>query len=152
MKKSFFPRVPGPSPLEIFASRVVRFEESDPMNVMWHGRYPSFLEDAREVMGEKFGISYAHFNKNSIALPIKIMHFDYCLPLYYGDQCTIKLILHWSDAARINIEYEILNPNNQIATKAYTVQLMVDFSGNLVLNPPEFYKTFRKKWEEGEFC
>ena len=36
----------------------VRFSEVDMMNVVWHGAYPLYLEDAREAFGEKYGLSY----------------------------------------------------------------------------------------------
>ena len=36
----------------------VRFSEVDMMNIVWHGSYPLYLEDAREAFGEKYGLSY----------------------------------------------------------------------------------------------
>ncbi len=151
MRSFFSPKmIDGPKPLEVAVPRIVRFEECDPLNIMWHGRYASFLEDAREEIGRKYDISYNRFKNNGIALPIKIMHIDYCYPLHYQEKCRINLFLHWSDAARINIEYKIYNNEMELTTRAYTVQLMVDFAGQLMLNPPQFYKEFRARWEAGE--
>ena len=33
----------------------VRFSEVDIMNVVWHGSYPLYFEDAREAFGKKYG-------------------------------------------------------------------------------------------------
>ena len=41
---------PAPLPLTCTVPREVRFEEVDALNVVWHGRYPSYFEDARVAM------------------------------------------------------------------------------------------------------
>lgn len=35
-----------------------RFSEVDSMNIVWHGSYPLYFEDAREAFGEKYGLGY----------------------------------------------------------------------------------------------
>ena len=32
----------------------IRFSEVDSMNVVWHGSYPLYFEDAREEFGRKY--------------------------------------------------------------------------------------------------
>ena len=46
--------------IELKASKEVeiRFSEVDSMNVVWHGSYPLYFEDAREAFGKKFGLAY----------------------------------------------------------------------------------------------
>ena len=36
----------------------IRFSEVDSMNVVWHGSYPLYFEDAREAFGRKYGLSF----------------------------------------------------------------------------------------------
>ena len=36
----------------------VRFSEVDSMNVVWHGSYALYFEDAREAFGAKYGLEY----------------------------------------------------------------------------------------------
>lgn len=36
----------------------VRFSEVDSMNVVWHGSYPLYFEDAREAFGKKYDFGY----------------------------------------------------------------------------------------------
>lgn len=62
MMKPYFPAREGdPPPLRAQIKRQVRFEEVDSLGIVWHGRYPSFVEDARDYLGEKYGISYVDF-------------------------------------------------------------------------------------------
>ena len=48
---------------ELKASKkfAIRFSEVDSMNVVWHGSYPLYFEDAREAFGEKYGLEYMGF-------------------------------------------------------------------------------------------
>ena len=71
------------------------------------------------------------FYKHKVVAPIKQMHFDYHRPLRYRESMTIEAIWHWSEAARINYEFIILDPNGQLATTGYTVQMMLDFERGL---------------------
>ena len=48
----------------------VRFSEVDMMNVVWHGSYPLYLEDARETFGIVHGISYNMYINENVFVPI----------------------------------------------------------------------------------
>jgi acyl-CoA thioester hydrolase len=140
----------APCPLECTVQRKVRFEEVDALGIVWHGRYPSYFEDGRGALGEKYGISYLEFHRNNIIAPIKAMHIDYHKPLTYPDIITIKAILHWSDAARLNIEYTITDNKGELMTTGYTIQLLLDLNKNLHMVLPPFYVEFCRKWKAGE--
>lgn len=36
----------------------IRFSEVDSMNIVWHGSYPLYFEDAREEFGQKYELGY----------------------------------------------------------------------------------------------
>ena len=151
MKRNHFGRDEhGIRPLTTIVSRRVRFEECDQLGIVWHGRYASFFEDARSSLGEKYGIGYMDFYRNRIVAPIKQIHVDYDRPLRFGQQFTIEATLHWSDAVRINLSYEIRDDGGVISTTGYTVQVMLDLDYNLLLVPPPFFDNFRRKWRSGE--
>jgi acyl-CoA thioester hydrolase len=152
MRKPYFPsRKDDPPPLGITVDRRVRFEETDPLGIVWHGRYASYFEDARSAAGEKYGIGYLDLHRNGIVAPIRIMHSDYHRPLRYPETFTIEGVFHWTEAARIDIEYIIRDKEGLLATTGYTVQIMLDVDGNLLLIPPLFYREFCEKWREGQF-
>ena len=150
MLKPYFPkREDEPLPLKVCVERTVRFEEVDALGIVWHGRYASYFEDARIALGKKYGIGYMDFYTHGVVAPIKIMHFDYHLPLQFQEKMTIKGILHWSDAARMNFEFTIRNGNGELATTGFTVQLMLDRNENILMIPPPFYEEFCNKWKSG---
>ena len=152
MRKSYFLSVKGgPSPLRIRVNRRVRFEEVDQLGIVWHGRYASFFEDARSAAGEKYGFGYPDFYEHEVIAPIRIMHTDFLLPLRFNETFEIEGALHWTEAARINIEYLIWNSDGRLSTTGYTVQVLLDKDQQLLLIPPPFYWDFREKWRAGEF-
>ena len=150
LKPYFKTQKDNPQPLSFTVERQVRFEEVDSLGIVWHGRYPSYLEDARGALGQNYGINYLDFHKYGVIAPIKKMHIDYHQPLTYPDVFTIEGILHWSDAARLNYEYIIRNEKGEVMTTGYTVQMMLDLEKNLYMVLPPFYENFCRRWKAGE--
>jgi len=151
MRKPYFPYKKGdPQPLRVQVERRVRFEEVDQLGMVWHGRYASYFEDVRSAAGERYGIGYMDFYNNRVVAPVRIIHMDFHHPLRFNETITIESILHWTEAARINIEYIILNSAGRLATTGYTVQVLIDGENNLLLIPPSFYREFREKWRQGQ--
>ena len=147
--KPYFKDQSGPTPIRETIRRRVRFEEADILGIMWHGRYPSYLEDGREDLGRRYGIGYLDFKAAGVALPIRTLHLDHFSPVRYGEEVAVETILHWHEAARINIEYTIRDGEGRLACTGYTIQMMVDFSHQLLLEAPPFYLEFQKRWREG---
>ena len=153
MSRAYFPAVPdAPPPLRVKVERQVRFEEVDPLNIVWHGRYPSFFEDARVAFGEKYGMGYMDCYDRGILTPIKKMHVDYFRPLRFQERFTIEGILHWSEAARLNFEFILRNLAGEVTTTGYTVQMMLDTSHNVMLIPPPYVREFLERWKAGELA
>ena len=151
MIKPYFPKTVNQiPPLRHTVTRKVRFEEVDPLGIVWHGRYASFFEDARTALDAAFGIGYMDFYLKGIFAPIKKMHVDYHLPLKFEEVFTIEAILHWTEAARINHEFIITNAEGRVATTGYTVQMMLDGNGDILVVPPPFYRDFCEKWKNGK--
>jgi acyl-CoA thioester hydrolase len=151
MIKPYFPREAAQPPsLQASRKRKVRFEEVDPLGIVWHGRYPSYFEDARVELGQKYGIGYMDFYQHGLVAPIKKLHIDYHIPLRYPEEITLEAILHWSEAARMDFEFIIRNNSGEIATTGYTVQMLVDLQENILVVKPSFYVEFCKRWKAGE--
>jgi len=153
MRKAYFRSQPeAPAPLRLSVERVVRFEEVDPLGIVWHGRYPSYFEDGRVLLGEQYGIGYMDFYHQGIVAPIKQLHVDYQKPLQFGERFSIEAILHWSDATRLNHEFILRNAAGEVTTSGYTVQMLMDTQHTLLLVPPPFYREFCERWQAGEIA
>jgi len=150
MTRPYFPaEAGGPDPLRITVSRQVRFEEVDPLGIVWHGRYPGYFEDARVALSDRYGIGYLDFYGQGVITPIRQLHVDYLLPLRFKDVFTIEGILHWTAATRINIEFILRDDTQAVTTTGFTVQLMLDTNGDTLLVPPASYQSFIDRWKRG---
>jgi len=125
----------------------VRFVETDPLGIVWHGNYIQYFEDGRESFGRKHGISYLDQKEHGYATPIVKSSTDHKLPLRYGDIATIKTIYIDNSAAKMVFRYEIYNQIDQLVCTGETVQVFVDKigEGDLSLNIPEFFMDWKKK-------
>lgn len=141
--------VPG---LQVRVERTVRFEEVDAVRIMWHGRYAGWLEDGREALGRRYGVSYADFLDHGVIVPVKLLQMDFCRPLRYGQTYAIYAELLWNEAAALDFNYYIKDLKGNITTTASTTQLMLDLEGNLLLEQPEFFRRFRERWREGRIA
>ena len=130
--------------------RKVRFEEVDPLGIVWHGRYASYLEDGRVAFGDKYDLSYVTMRREKFLAPIVQMHIDYHSPLRFDDEFTITARLVWSDAVRINFEYILENSAGMVTATGYTVQLLTNIDQNILLARPVFVEDLCHRWMKGE--
>lgn len=143
----YFP--PGEKPLltaECF--RRVQFDEVDALNIVWHGRYVSYFEQGRNEWGRKFGFRYEDMLENGFVMPIVQLHIDHCYPLQYDELIRIKTHCHWTEAAKLNLSYEIHAQNGSLAARGYTVQVYTDLKGKPLLLRPEFAEDFMQRWDD----
>lgn len=152
-KKSYFDRVPGaPDPISVEVKRRVRFNEADPMAVMWHGRYPLLFEEASEELGRRCGMSYEEYLEAGLRAPIISLHIDYFQPLFLAEEFTIRASLIWYEGARINTEFHVYKHDGSLATSGYTIQLFTDHrTGEPCMVSPEMLERCRNRWKSGEF-
>ena len=140
-------KTPSKSKLIEHTSQVrVRFVETDPLGIVWHGNYIQYFEDGRESFGREHGIAYLDQKEHGYATPIVKSSTNHKLPLRYGDIATIKTIYVDSPAAKMVFRYEIYNQNNQLVCTGETVQVFVDKigEGDLSLTIPEFFMEWKK--------
>lgn len=150
-KVKYFKTHPNaPAPLVHEIKRSVRFDELDPLAIVWHGNYASWFEEARVALGKKYGIGYLDFADNDMIIPLKKFHVDFSLPLKFDETYTVRAILHYNQAARLDFEFEIYDAAGALATSGYTVHMILDKKNNIQVVKPKFYEDFCKKWEAGE--
>lgn len=129
-----------------YTSRIrVRFVETDPLGIVWHGNYIQYFEDGREAFGRHHGISYLDQKEHNFSTPIVKSNSEHKLPLSYGDVATIKTIYVDSPAAKMMFRYEIYNPENELVCTGETVQVFVELGGEMSLTIPDFFLEWKKK-------
>lgn len=123
----------------------VRFSEVDSMNIVWHGSYSLYFEDAREEFGRKFGLEYLYMFEQGFYAPLVELHFSYKRPLTYGQSMRIEIAYRDTEAAKLIFDYTIYSPDNEVAATGYSVQVFLDRNYQLVWETPEFIKEWKVK-------
>lgn len=123
----------------------VRFNETDPLGIVWHGYYITYFEDGREAFGRKHGISYLDVHQHGFTTPIVKSECEHKLSLRYGDVARIETTILNTPAAKMIFRYKIFDVNNEIVCTGETIQVFLDQNGNLNLTPPPFYDEWKRK-------
>jgi acyl-CoA thioester hydrolase len=127
---------------------VVKFNEADPLGIVWHGHYIRYFEDGREAFGKRYGIAYLDFYHNGLAVPVVSVNCDYKKPLRYGDSVIVETTFINSPAAKLKFEYKIYESKsrNLVAT-GQSLQVFVNArTFALELTMPDFFEKWKKKW------
>jgi len=130
----------------------IRFSEVDSMGVVWHGHYAIYFEDAREAFGEKYGLEYLMMYDKGYFEPIVELTFKYKRVMIYGMKPEITITYRPCEAAKIVFDYEIRDTEtNEVVVTGHSVQVFMDRTTHqLVLNSPDFYEEWKKRWEVNE--
>jgi len=131
------------------ASKVldIRFSEVDSMNVVWHGSYMLYFEDAREEFGRKYQLEYMRMSDAGYYAPLVDMQFHYRRPITYGMHPRIDIIYRPTEAAKIVFDYEIHDSEtNELMASGHSVQVFMDKDYQLVWANPDFYVAWKKRW------
>ncbi|MDR1103543.1 MAG: acyl-CoA thioesterase [Tannerella sp.] len=125
----------------------VRFSEVDSMNIVWHGSYALYFEDAREAFGKTFGLSYQQYFANNCYAPLVELHFNYRQPLLHGQRARVDIVYRNVPAAKVIFDYEIhLLPDNSLVATGSSTQVFLDRDFQLLWSNPPFYEAWKKKY------
>src|SRR5690606_4818985 len=91
----------------------VRFNEADPLGIVWHGHYLRYFEDGREAFGNQYGLSYLDFYRNGLAVPVVSVQCDYKKPLRYGDKVIVETTWQPTPAAKLLFTYRVLESSSR---------------------------------------
>ena len=127
---------------------VVRFNEADPLGIVWHGHYVRYFEDGRESFGQQYSLSYLDIYKQGFTVPVVKVQCDYKKSLRYGDSMIIETVYTPCDAARLEFSYTLFNAaTREIVAKGSTVQVFLDRTNNLLqLTNPPFFEAWKQKY------
>ena len=124
----------------------IRFSEVDSMNIVWHGAYALYFEDAREAFGNKYGLGYLDIFSNGYYAPLVDLRFGYKKPLIYGAKARVEVAYRNTEAAKIIFDYRIIDLCDQSLTASgSSVQVFLDKNYRLVWGNPPFYEEWKHK-------
>lgn len=123
----------------------IRFNETDPLGIVWHGNYITYFEDGREAFGRQHGISYLDVFDKGFSTPIVKSTCEHKLSLRYGDVARIETTMVNTQAAKMVFRYTIFDAKNEIACTGETIQVFLNTKGEMLLNNPPFYEEWKCK-------
>jgi len=125
----------------------IRFSEVDSMQIVWHGSYALYFEDAREAFGNKYGLSYSFIYNNHCYAPLVELSFKYKRPLVYGMKPRIDITYRPSAAAKVVFDYEIVDDaTGEVFATGRSVQVFMDMNYQLLWDNPDFFVEWKKRW------
>lgn len=114
-----------------------QFYDVDPMDVVWHGNYARFLEQARCALLDSIGYNYPQMHASGYLWPIVDMRIKYVRPLRFAQEFVVTAtIVEFEN--RLKIDYKIRDKESgEVVTKASTIQVAVQAAtGELCLESP----------------
>lgn len=125
----------------------VRFNEADPLGIVWHGHYIRYFEDGREAFGNDHGIGYLDFYKKGYVIPIVSIQCDYKRSLKYGENVIVETIFMPCDAAKLKFEYKAYNAKTkQLVATGSSVQVFLEKENStLQLTNPPFFEVWKRE-------
>lgn len=121
----------------------VRYCETDKMGVVHHSNYAKYCEIARWEAFRHLGTSCKELEDKGYFFPVISMNFQFVKPALYDDEIKIITKLKELKGAKMFLEYELYNKNNELINKAETTLAVVKQENMLPCKPPlEIKKLF----------
>ncbi|USG62619.1 acyl-CoA thioesterase [Sneathiella marina] len=123
-----------------------QFYDLDPMEIVWHGNYARFFEQARCALLDKLNYNYHQMSESGFAWPIVDMRIKYVRPLRFPQSVKVTATLvEYENRLKINYLIQDMK-NNERLTKGYTIQVAIDRNTEeMMFQSPV---AFRQKVEE----
>ncbi len=148
-----FPEEAGYPALHASVSHRVGFSEVDPMGIVWFGRYTVFFEEASAVLRDACGLSHAAFYAAGIQPPVVSYEVEYLQPSRLDEPLRVTARLHATEAARLNMSYQVHGPDGALRVAARTVQVFMDVKNMTVcFAAPRIWTECLARWRRGEFA
>lgn len=127
----------------------VRFNEADPLGIVWHGHYIRYFEDGREAFGKKYGLGYLDFYKQGFIVPIVSINCNYKRSLRYGERVVVETKYIPCKAAKLKFEYILNNPDSgELVATGNTIQVFLSRDSSLLqLTNPPYFENWKNKYQ-----
>lgn len=124
----------------------VRFSEVDSIKMVWHGHYITYMEDAREAFGRKYGLEYMYIYDSGYLAPMFDIKMRYHQTATVDDVLLVTITCRPTKGAKLVFDYEIRKESdNALVFTAESTQLFTNHQGELEPSCPPFLAEWKKK-------
>jgi acyl-CoA thioester hydrolase len=103
-----------------------QFYHLDPMEVVWHGNYVRFFEQARCALLDKLDYNYPQMRDSGYAWPIVDMRVKFVRPVRFAQVIDVcATLVEYENRLKINYLVSDTKTGEKI-TKGFTIQVAVD--------------------------
>ncbi|WP_028878972.1 acyl-CoA thioesterase [Terasakiella pusilla] len=103
-----------------------QFYHLDPMEVVWHGNYVRFFEQARCALLDKLDYNYPQMRDSGYAWPIVDMRVKFVRPVRFAQVIDVcATLVEYENRLKINYLVSDAKTGEKI-TKGFTIQVAVD--------------------------
>lgn len=128
----------------------VPFYDVDSMDIVWHGHYLKYFEDARCRLLDKLDYNYLTMRDSGYGWPVVDVRLKYVQPATFDRRILVTAsLVEWE--VRMKIEYRIVDlETRKLLTKGYTVQVAVDLSnGEMCFATPDILEQKLRAYSAG---
>lgn len=118
----------------------VPFFDVDSINVVWHGHYVKYLEQARCELLDSLGHNYGAMRASGYVWPVIDLHLRYAQPAQFGQRLVVRAeLVEWEHRLKINYLIQDADTGQRL-TRATSEQVAVCLaSGEMQLASPEVF-------------
>ena len=124
----------------------VPFFDVDMMEVVWHGHYVKYFEEARCALLDKLGHNYRQMRDAGYAWPIIDLQVRYIRGAQFGQRITVRAdLVEWEN--RLKINYLITDvATGERMTRGSSVQVAVEIATRemLLASPKVFVEAVER--------
>ena len=126
---------------------LVRFNEADPLGIVWHGHYIRYFEDGREAFGETHGLKYLDVYQQGFVIPVVNVQCDFKKSLRYGDRVVVETKYIPCEAAKLKFAYRLFNAaTGDLVETGSSVQVFLSKDDSMLqLSNPPFFEEWKQK-------
>ena len=119
--------------LQAVIELVVPFFDVDMMEVVWHGHYVKYFEEARCALLDKLGHNYRQMRDAGYAWPIIDLQVRYIRGAQFGQRIRVRAdLVEWEN--RLKINYLITDvATGERMTRGSSVQVAVEIASREML-------------------
>lgn len=119
----------------------VPFYDVDSMDIVWHGHYLKYFEDARCRLLDALDYNYLTMRDSGYGWPVVDVRLKYVQPATFDRRIRVTAsLVEWE--VRLKIQYRIVDlDTDKLLTKGYTVQVAVELaSGEMCFAAPDILR------------
>ena len=101
-----------------------QFYDVDVMQVVYHGNYTRYMEEARSLLMDTLGYGYFEMQEDGLVWPVVKLEIKYNKPIFLKQRIRIRInLIEYEN--RLGISYLFYDEHNTLLCKAKTYQMAV---------------------------